>query len=147
MSISVVHCKKHEYDVYIGRGKCPKTGKTSKWGNPFTISDTKTRQNVVDEYREWIINQPHLMNSLYELYNKRISCWCKQNPDDNIACHGDILKELVRQHVQDEDTQDLFCETCCGLFVNCSIEGTIWCVNGHRLKENDVKFGSDVFFK
>lgn len=137
--ISVVHCKKHDYDIYIGRGKCPKTGKFSKWKNPFPISSTKTREDVVNDYRNWIVTQPKLMNSLYELYDKRIACWCKQNPDDHIACHGDVLKELVEKHVQVYPeigiAQDLFCEICCEPIDVIKSGGTICCKNGHELEK------------
>jgi hypothetical protein len=77
----VVHCKKDKYDVYIGR--------PSKWGNPFIIGKDGDRDDVIRKYKEWIITQPHLMNSLYELKGKTLGCWCKPN-----ACHGDILVEL-----------------------------------------------------
>jgi hypothetical protein len=30
----VVHCKREEYDVYIGRGPDPRTGIIGKWGTP-----------------------------------------------------------------------------------------------------------------
>jgi len=61
----VVHCKKEKYDVYIGR--------PSKWGNPFThIKDKSTkaeyivdtREDAISKYRDWILTQPHLLNSL-----------------------------------------------------------------------------------
>jgi len=129
VSVSIVHCKKYPYDVYIGRG--------SKWGNPFVISSTKTRQQVVDEYRVWIMTQPELLNSLHELYNKRLGCWCKQKPDDDILCHGDVLKELVEKHVQMyEDhglSQDYFCKICGNLVDRSASCGRIYCSNGHNL--------------
>lgn len=78
----VVHCKKEPYDVYIGR--------PSKWGNPFTIGKDGTREEVIKKYREWILTQEHLLNSLHELKGKTIACWCSPQ-----ACHGDILKELA----------------------------------------------------
>ncbi len=75
----VVHCRKDEYDVYIGR--------PSEWGNPFTIG---TRRQVIQQYREWILTQPQLLARLGELKGKRLDCWCK--PSD---CHGDVLEELA----------------------------------------------------
>jgi len=78
----VVHCKKEPYDIYIGR--------PSKWGNPFLIAEDGTREEVIEKYRKWIINQPFLMNSLHELKDKTLGCWCKPKP-----CHGDVLVELV----------------------------------------------------
>ena len=92
----VVHCKKEDYDVYIGRG--------SKWGNPFTHkSGTKaiwivpTRKEAIEKYKEWIINGEgkHLIKDLFELKNKTLGCWCKPK-----SCHGDILCELVKKYTK-----------------------------------------------
>lgn len=89
----VVHCKKESYDVYIGR--------PSKFGNPFThIKDkqtkaefiVETREEAVEKYREWILNQPELLSSLHELDGKTLGCWCKPK-----SCHGDILVELIEK--------------------------------------------------
>lgn len=77
----VVHCKKEPFDVYIGR--------PSKWGNPFSIRDY-SREEVIEKYKEWIVEQDDLLLQLGELKGKTLGCWCK--PKD---CHGDILVELV----------------------------------------------------
>ena len=75
----VVHCKKENYDVYIGR--------PSKWGNPFS---TGSRESNIANYRKYILNNPSLLKDLPELKNKVLGCWCKPQP-----CHGDILIELL----------------------------------------------------
>ncbi|MGD2072133.1 MAG: DUF4326 domain-containing protein [Candidatus Thorarchaeota archaeon] len=80
----VVHCKKEPYDIYIGR--------PSKWGNPFKIGQDGTRTEVISKYRNWVKAQPNLMNSLHELVDKTLGCWCKPK-----ACHGDVLVELVKK--------------------------------------------------
>ncbi len=80
--MTVVHCKKDKYDVYIGRG--------SKWGNPFIIGRDGTRDEVIEKYHQWVIKQSNLMNSLHELKDKILGCWCSPK-----ACHGDILKQLA----------------------------------------------------
>ena len=82
----VVHCKKEKYDIYIGR--------PSKWGNPFSIGKDGTREQVIEKYRKWILKQDFLLNSLDELKDKTLGCWCKPK-----ACHGDILVELVNEKV------------------------------------------------
>lgn len=82
--MKVVHCKKEKYDIYIGR--------PSKWGNPFIIGKDGTRKEVVDKYRQWILTQPHLINSLDELKNKILGCWCSPN-----ECHRDVLIELANK--------------------------------------------------
>jgi len=83
-SSRVVHCKKHKYDVYIGR--------PSKWGNPFTIGRDGTRDEVIAQYRKWILLQPHLIASLSELVGKVLGCWCAPN-----ACHGHVLIDLLKE--------------------------------------------------
>lgn len=79
---SVVHCKRDDYDVYIGR--------PSKWGNPFAIGKDGTRKEVVEKYEEWIRTQPELMSSLKELDDKILGCWCYPK-----LCHGHILIKLL----------------------------------------------------
>lgn len=80
----VVNCNTEFYDVYIGR--------PSKWGNPFKIGPDGSRKEVIEKYRKYILNNDDLLNSLHELENKILGCWCKPK-----ACHGDVLVELVNK--------------------------------------------------
>jgi len=80
----VVHCKKEAYDVYIGR--------PSVWGNPFHVGEDGTREEVIEKYREWVQEQPYLMDKLHTLRGKTLGCWCKPK-----ACHGDVLVELIEE--------------------------------------------------
>ncbi len=91
--MKVVHCKKENYDVYIGR--------PSMWGNPYThIQDGKTlakyvvgsREEAIESYREYVTNGEgkFLLEHLHELKGKTLGCWCSPK-----SCHGDILIELV----------------------------------------------------
>lgn len=89
MVTKVVHCKKEPYDVYIGR--------PSKWGNPFSHKENtiakykvKNKEEAIDAYHKWILNQSDLLNSLHELEGKTLGCWCAPN-----KCHGDILIKLI----------------------------------------------------
>ena len=89
MKTKVVHCKKEEYDIYIGR--------PSKWGNifshkPNTLAEIKvaSREEAIEKYREWIKTQPELLASLEELRGKRLGCFCRPK-----TCHGDVLLELL----------------------------------------------------
>jgi len=82
MKTQVVHCKKEKYDVYIGR--------PSKWGNPFKIGRDGTREEVIEKYRRFLLNNPELMSSLHEVRGKILGCWCKPLP-----CHGDVIAELA----------------------------------------------------
>jgi hypothetical protein len=79
---TVVNKTKEDYDVYIGRG--------SKWGNPFPIGTCGSRAQVIQLYKEYILASEGLMYDLHELKGKRLGCYCKP-----LACHGDVLKELV----------------------------------------------------
>jgi len=80
----VVHCKKHHYDVYIGR--------PSKWGNPFAIGKDGNRQEVIDKYREWLLNNDELLLDILELDGKVLGCWCAPK-----ACHGDVIIEVIEE--------------------------------------------------
>lgn len=51
-----------------------------------------TREEAVERYREWILTQPELLNSLHELEGKVLCCYCKPK-----ACHGDVLIELIEK--------------------------------------------------
>ena len=101
MKTTVVHCKRENYDVYIGRA----SGERGKWGNPYSHKQgtsakyfKPTRKEAIDAYREYILNGEgkHLLNDLDELEGKVLGCWCK--PDK--ACHGDILVEIIESRKQ-----------------------------------------------
>ena len=90
----VVHCKKSEYDIYIGR--------PSLWGNPFSHKDgtlaefkISNRAEAIQKYEEWILTQPQLMGSLYKLKGKTLGCWCSPKP-----CHGHVLARLIERYVE-----------------------------------------------
>lgn len=89
MKKMVVHCKKESYDVYIGR--------PSIWGNPFshqegTLADYKvgSREEAIEKYREYILNDANLCSKLGDLKGKVLGCWCDPQP-----CHGKVLVELT----------------------------------------------------
>ena len=89
----VVHCKKSDYDIYIGR--------PSKWGNPFSHRNgtsaefrVGSRSEAIQKYEEWILNQPELMADLIELRGKVLGCWCSPKP-----CHGNVLSKLIERYV------------------------------------------------
>lgn len=80
----VVHCKKEEFDIYIGR--------PSKWGNPFQIGQDGTREQVIQKYEKWLLGQPKLLDESKALKGKVLGCWCKPK-----ACHGDILVKYLEK--------------------------------------------------
>ena len=81
----VVHCKKAEFDVYIGR--------PGPWGNPFVVGEHGTRDEVVEQYAEWLLSQPDLVaKAKKDLKGKVLGCWCAPK-----LCHGDILSEIANE--------------------------------------------------
>lgn len=80
----VVHCKKEEFDVYIGSD--------SIWSNPFKMYSETDRTKVIEQYEEYIRNKPELLNQLHTLKDKVLGCWCKPKP-----CHGDVLVKLIEE--------------------------------------------------
>lgn len=80
----VVHCKKEEYDIYIGRG--------SIWGNPFKIGEDGSRDEVIEKYMNYLLTKPELISKIGDLKGKVLGCWCSP-----LACHGDVLAHLVNR--------------------------------------------------
>jgi len=94
----VVNLRKEKYDVYIGRG--------SKWGNPFKIGRDGNREEVIEKYKQYILNKKELLEDLDELRGKVLGCYCVEKPIDyvreNKRCHGEILVELLGEKESDE---------------------------------------------
>lgn len=78
----VVHCKRLPFDVYIGR--------PSIWGNPYVIGKDGSRDEVIEKYERYLVNNPQLMSKLGELRGKRLGCWCAPQ-----RCHGDVLAKYA----------------------------------------------------
>lgn len=95
MKTRVVNCKHEKYDVYIGR--------PSKWGNPFLVGKDGTRTEVISKYKEWLGNNPNLLNSLDELESKVLGCFCKPK-----SCHGDVLVELLENKKRRNGINSIF---------------------------------------
>ncbi len=65
--------------VYIGR--------PTIWGNPFVIGRDGNREQVIDQYRKYLLDHPDLQErAKRELKGKDLACFCAP-----LACHGDIL--------------------------------------------------------
>lgn len=103
--MSVVHCKRAPFDVYIGR--------PSPWGNPFVIGRDGDRAQVIARYRRWISRQPALLARIPTLREKALGCWCAPQP-----CHGDVLAELAalsdRQLASLVELAQIYAETVTG---------------------------------
>jgi hypothetical protein len=97
----VVHCRRSPYDVYVGRGCCPNTGRPGEWGNPFSHKPDSAAQfkvdtveEAVENYNDWVLGQPELVAKIKrELRGKILGCWCKHRGDE--LCHGDVLARIA----------------------------------------------------
>ena len=93
----------HPDNIYIGRqgvvfiennsNKVRFPPKASIWANPFKISKTNTRSDVLIQYEKYI--REKILNDsdkycIENLRGKTLGCWC--HPE---SCHGDILIKLL----------------------------------------------------
>lgn len=83
------------YSVYIGR-RMTMGGwdlQASIFANPFKAKDGDI-SGMVNNYREWVLQQPHIMDRLKDLRDQTLGCWCYPN-----QCHGDVLIDLYVEKV------------------------------------------------
>lgn len=72
--------------VYIGRG--------SPYGNPFVIGRDGTRQEVVNKYAVYLVNNPELFAKVRtELKGKDLVCFCAPE-----LCHGNVLEHYANHY-------------------------------------------------
>lgn len=60
------------------------------WGNPFEIGKHGTREEVIAQYKKYVLADPLLMSQIMTLDGKVLGCWCAPKP-----CHGDVLIEII----------------------------------------------------
>lgn len=104
----VVHCKRDEYDVYVGRGK------GSKWGNPFSSREGTLaryrveggREEAIAAYRRWLwarIRSGEVkLEDLAGLAGKRLGCWCAPYH----KCHAEVLVAAAEWAVRELQARD-----------------------------------------
>jgi len=87
------------YDIYIGRGRDPRTGISGIWGNPYSHLENSeaeflvgSRIEAILRYEEWLKKQAHLMAQLPDLHGKVLGCWCPPKP-----CHGSVLIRMAEE--------------------------------------------------
>ena len=102
----VVHFKKYNHDIYIGR--------PSKWNNPYTHKDlNKTQAKFqVDSRKEAIegyerhLNESGLIKEIEELRGKVLGCWCCNKPTDgsekNFLCHGQVIAKYLNSGLKNK---------------------------------------------
>jgi len=94
---------KEPYDLLIDR--------TTIFGNPYSHKDgtlakfkVETRQESIEKFREYLLDNPHLLDKLREINPEVLGCWCKDpDPKKSKACHGDIYVELSNRKVDLEN--------------------------------------------
>ena len=79
-------------DLYIGRGSRQRSLPKSRYCNTFKVSQVG-RSLAILSFREALLADPVLLNSLWTLSGTRLVCHCRATED----CHGDVLIEQFRK--------------------------------------------------
>ena len=68
--------------------------RNSKWGNPFVLGLNGSRREVVEKFKQAVLNGPlqWILEELEELRGKILVCYCKP-----AECHGDVYVELLNE--------------------------------------------------
>lgn len=78
----------------LNRPDAVRIDRRTKWGNPFPITSTYTRADVIELYRAHLWSQIRAgsvtVDDLLELDGKVLCCHCHPKP-----CHGDVLARAV----------------------------------------------------
>ena len=79
-------------DVYIGRGSRQRSLPKSRYCNTFKVSQVG-RAVAISSFRQALLADPALRNSLWTLSGTRLVCHCRATED----CHGDVLVEEFKK--------------------------------------------------
>ena len=79
-------------DVYIGRGSRQRSLPKSRYCNTFKVSQVG-RAVAISSFRQALLADPALHNSLWTLSGTRLVCHCRATED----CHGDVLVEEFKK--------------------------------------------------
>lgn len=116
MKARAVNVRTEEWDVYVGRGRDPKTKKKldgARYSNPFPV-DRYGKAGCMRRFFKHLELNPLLVAQWkVEHAAKRLGCWCKPAP-----CHADVWAGLANGKSLDEikrewdwllaETTDLF---------------------------------------
>jgi hypothetical protein len=95
---TVVNLKGHRGDpdfddvVYVGRAM-HRGGwhlQVSPLASPFRPGPDGSREDVIDQYRAYLLGRPDLLALLPDLRGRRLGCWCLPEP-----CHAQVIAELA----------------------------------------------------
>jgi hypothetical protein len=65
--------------------------RATKWGNPYKISKTCSREKSIAQYEFHFVFK--LLKDIEELRGaRRLGCWCAP-----LACHGDVIKKYLEK--------------------------------------------------
>lgn len=68
-------------------------GRPSKYGNPYPISKTCSREQAIKYYGMWLGSSGITVEDIKkDLKGKDLICWCAPEP-----CHADILLEIANE--------------------------------------------------
>jgi len=100
----IVNLRLEKCDVKITRtpkNQIPNPPEFGCFGNPFflkDVNDVKERAEVVSKYKAYFYDRIQkdevFRKAVLGLKGKKLGCFCKQ-PDREVACHGDIIKEWL----------------------------------------------------
>ena len=78
-----------EANMYIGRKH---DGiEASPWQNPYSLKDYDI-ESALKLYKEHVMNTPQLMDSLDDLRDRNLCCWCS----NAYLCHAKVLLDLLK---------------------------------------------------
>ena len=111
---TIVHAKRNDYDIYIGRSPQGRVtyikGSTGYFGNPFKIGERTmyksrlikiTREVSIMLYITWfkkrIKEDKEFKQAIDDLKGLRLACWCCPDPvvivREEKVCHGEVILE------------------------------------------------------
>ena len=72
----------------------------SRWGNPFPIGPGVSREQSIECFRGWLLDQQDLVKVVQrELRGRDLACWCALD----VPCHADVLLEVANAPAADGD--------------------------------------------
>ncbi|MBO0849946.1 MAG: DUF4326 domain-containing protein [Pseudonocardia sp.] len=80
----------HESGQLRHRERAPPSRVGPHPASPYRPGADGSREQVIEKYKAWLLEQPHLLARLPELRGRRLGCWCAPLP-----CHAQVLAELA----------------------------------------------------